>query len=235
MYKNLKKVGIRDIYNTPISDPFTPEEYKSHFEKVSALRHENDVTTLREAIGSIDTHTMLPHEMQEAAIVLDKPWTKREVLSEIDKIKEGAPGIDNTRICYIKKAGRQARDELAKIIIKMAEQPAHLWEEITKPGLMVPLFKKGERKDMNNYRGVCLLPMCSRIIARVMASRLRKWAETIGALDENQNGFRQARSTADTTQMIIRINEEVERKGLNVTASDTPVATLLDITKAYPG
>ena len=46
---------------------------------------------------------------------------------------------------------------------------------------------------MNTFRGVCLLPIMSRILARILVTRLRNWAEATGALDENQAGFRQGR------------------------------------------
>ena len=63
-------------------------------------------------------------------------------------------------------------------------------------------------------------------------------AEATEALDENQAGFRQGRSTADATQIFVRIedvkvvrnmeeinNEREERKEM---------AILLDLKKAYP-
>ena len=110
------------------------------------------------------------------------------------------------------------------------------WESVAKTGLVVPLFKKGQRDDINNYRGVCLLSMASRILARIMASRLRIWAEKIGVMDENQDGFRVGRSPADVAHICMRLHEEA---GLYVIESNieeawTPVATLLDIKKAYP-
>jgi len=78
--------------------------------------------------------------------------------------------------------------------------------------------------------------MASRILARIMASRLRIWAEAVGVLNENQDGFRIGRSTADAVQICVRLHEEA---GLYVNESNsaepwTPVATFLDIKKAYP-
>ena len=63
---------------------------------------------------------------------------------------------------------------------------------------------------MNNFKGVCLLPIMSRILARILVTRLQNWAEAPGALDENQAGFRQERSTADATQIFVRIQEDVK-------------------------
>ena len=67
-----------------------------------------------------------------------------------------------------------------------------------------------------------------------MASRLRNWSESIDALDDYQNGFRGGRSTADSVQIIIKINEETALYKEEMVTPDDPVATLLDITKALP-
>ena len=44
-------------------------------------------------------------------------------------------------------------------------------EKSLKSGLVIPLFKKGNRNNVNNYREVCLLAMGSRILARIMTSK----------------------------------------------------------------
>ena len=113
-------------------------------------------------------------------------------------------------------------------------EPPHTWEEITKVGIVIPLFKKGDKKDLNNYRGVCLLSMLSRILARVLATRLRVWAESLSLIDESQQGFRTGRSTADATQVVIRVNEETAKRRACYPDSRWPAAILLDIKKAYP-
>ena len=79
-------------------------------------------------------------------------------------------------------------EDVKGIVKRMFETSADEW---VKTGVMVPLFKKEDRRDSNNcyYRGVCLLSMCSRILARVIARRLAWWSEWLGLLDENQAGF----------------------------------------------
>ena len=107
---------------------------------------------------------------------------------------------------------------------------------------MVPLFKKWDRNDRNNYRGVCLLAMGSRILARILAKRLGIWVERLGLLDDSQPGFRIGRSTGDAAQILIRMQEDVEdyRRRLGdryreIRDSDRwPEARLLDLRKAYP-
>ena len=72
---------------------------------------------------------------------------------------------------------------------------------------MVPLFKK---EDRYNYRGVCLLAMVSRILARIIAKGLGRWAVRLGMLDNNQSGFRTGRSTGDAAQILIRMQGDVD-------------------------
>ena len=83
--------------------------------------------------------------------------------------------------------------------------------------------------------------MCSRVLGRVIAKRVGRWAEHLKLLDENQAGFRKGRSTADVVQVMQRIQEDVVdcKRRVNDGASDTnedewPCARLLDLRKAYP-
>ena len=106
---------------------------------------------------------------------------------------------------------------------------------------MIPLFKKGDKNNINNYRGVCLLAMGSRITARIAASRLRIWAEDMELLDNDHAGFGKKRSTADVIQIMVRIQEDTrdlfkqaEKAGVTVPEGERPAARLLDLQKAYP-
>ena len=104
---------------------------------------------------------------------------------------------------------------------------------------MILIHKKGPRDNTNNYQGVVLLTMCSRILARVIASRLRSWTEKLHQVGKNQNGFRPGRSTANATQVFVRIQEDMEdlRKRRRLEGqkeeSEDPEARLLDLRKAY--
>ena len=116
------------------------------------------------------------------------------------------------------------------------DTPIAQWPEETTEGWMIPLHKKGKNMDRGNYRGVGLLPLISRIVARIFASQIREWAEELKVLGENQNGFRTGKSTCDATQITLRIDEETRRVlgNSNDETEDRTGAVLLDITKPYP-
>lgn len=56
--------------------------------------------------------------------------------------------------------------------------------------MIVPIVKKGERKEMEDYRGVTLMPMIYKIYTIVLVERLRKEVEEKGIVPKNQMGFR---------------------------------------------
>uniref|UniRef100_A0A803TM72 ribonuclease H n=1 Tax=Anolis carolinensis TaxID=28377 RepID=A0A803TM72_ANOCA len=60
---------------------------------------------------------------------------------------------------------------------------------------LCPLFKKGDRTDCGNYRGISLLTSAGKILARILANRLLPVSED--TLPESQNGFRPSRGTVD--------------------------------------
>eukprot|EP00969_Alexandrium_andersonii_P107415 4738442-Alexandrium_andersonii.AAC.1 len=55
---------------------------------------------------------------------------------------------------------------------------AHEWPEEWKVGVTVPLWKrKGKQSDRNTWRGITLLSVGSKLLARVVAARLQRWRE----------------------------------------------------------
>ena len=178
----------------------------------------------------------------EANTLLNEIPDDEKIRKEMKNVKDSAPGKDGVRMDYIRAASEEVQEIVIRGVQYMFENRAHKWDDTLKEGQIVPIFKKGERNERNNYRGVCLLAMGSRILGRVMAARLRWWAEYMGLTDDNQNGFRPGRSTADATQILVRIEEDVEdlnkrrrRQGrMEENGDGDPVARLLDLRKAYP-
>ena len=172
---------------------------------------------------------------------LNRIPSEGEIMTAIKEIRESAPGEDGVRISYIKLACDEMKAVIVELVQLMFQKRAHEWSEGLKTGIIVPLFKKGDRNDANNYRGVCLLAMGSRILARIISKRIGTWAENLRLLDENQAGFRKGRSTADIVQIMVRIEEDttdlkrrIVKHDINMNGENLPEARLLDLTKAYP-
>ena len=142
---------------------------------------------------------------------------------------------------YNRSAYWKWREKVIHLVMRIFTTRTDQREESLEKGQIVPLQKTANINDANNFRGVCLLSMASRILSRVIANRLRTWSGEHQVLDENQSGFRPGRSTADASQIFIRIREDVEdlrrrriRAGIPVEDNTDPEARLLNLTKAYP-
>ena len=145
-------------------------------------------------------------------------------------MRDSSPGEEGV-FPYLLKGGLEIKQMIVDLVQFMFSNSAEQWEESLKVGVIVPLFKKGDRDNPGNYRGVCLLPMARRILSRVLAERLRIWAEELILLDDEQAGFRKIRSTADASQIMLWLHEDtldlrrrMEAAGVEVNDACSPSA-----------
>ena len=117
--------------------------------------------------------------LEETNTELTSSPTNAEIELTSKEMRDGASGNDGMRLRYIKLAAPAIKSNLYEVIKGMYEHRAWKWEETMRSGNILPLFKKGDRRDENNYRGICLLPFTSRLLAKIMAKRLQDWAHTV--------------------------------------------------------
>jgi sorting nexin-29 len=75
-----------------------------------------------------------------------------------------------------------------------------IWEKEYVPkewrkSIICPVYKKGDKLECTNYRGITLLCMANKVFANILCSRLEPITECI--IGEYQAGFRPGRSTVD--------------------------------------
>jgi hypothetical protein len=73
------------------------------------------------------------------------------------------------------------------LLIWNKEELPEEWKE----SIIVPVYKKGDKIDCNNYRGISLLPTTYKILSNILLSRLTPYAEEI--IGDYQCGFRHNR------------------------------------------
>lgn len=76
-------------------------------------------------------------------------------------------------------------------------------------GIIVPVPKKGDLDNVNNYRGITLTSIFSKIFSILLDNRLRKWSENSNVLDDVQFGFRKGKSTVDCVFVLSSIINKV--------------------------
>ena len=73
-----------------------------------------------------------------------------------------------------------------------------VWSE----GYIVPIHKKGNIHNVDNYRGITLLSVMGKLFTRILNTRLTNWAETYYVYIEAQAGFRSEMGTVDNVFVL---------------------------------
>ena len=70
-------------------------------------------------------------------------------------------------------------------------------------GVIVPIFKKGDRKNPANYRGITFVNITAKIFSLCLRNRINNWCESEHIFNEQQYGFRENKSTTDAIFFFI--------------------------------
>ena len=109
-----------------------------------------------------------------------------EVELAIEKLKNHkSPGTEQIPAEVIKAGGRTIHCEIHKLIISIWNK-----EELPderKESIIVPIHKKGDKTDCNNYRGISLLSTMYKVLSNILLSRLIPYAEEV--IGDHQCGF----------------------------------------------
>ena len=77
-----------------------------------------------------------------------------------------------------------------------------VFPECLKHAKVTPVYKKGDRKNMSNYRPISILPM-SKIFERCIANRLLDFFDKYEIMFPRQFGFQKGKSTADAFLALV--------------------------------
>ena len=104
-----------------------------------------------------------------------------------------------------------------------------VYPETWKLANVTPIFKKNNKQLIKNYRTISLLPICGKILEKVIFNSLYMYLNENNLITKNQSGFRPGDSTIN--QLLFLVNEIHE-------AFENPRklevrAVFLDISKAF--
>lgn len=133
----------------------------------------------------------------------------REVLEALKNGK--APGNDKITNEMMKNLGEESIEVLLMILNKVwtNEKIPQDWGT----ALITPIYKKGDRKQCDNYRGITLLNTIMKIYEQIINNRIRPILES--QISKSQSGFMSGRSTQDhifTIKQIIEKRDQQNKK-----------------------
>ncbi len=95
--------------------------------------------------------------------------------------------------------------------------------------IVTPLFKKGDPKEIGNYKLISLLPVFFKVIEKIVANRLVPYTEHNSLLSRTQHGFRPKLSTETALlQVFKKIYDAIDNREISIC-----LLTLCDLSKAF--
>ena len=156
------------------------EYFSSLFNETNGLNNEHEF--LEEAETTNDT--------------LDAHITAFEIRASIMDLKnKKSPGIDGLPSEFFKVAYEKIVPYLELLFNKFYDKS--FFPEDWSTSIITPIPKAGDKNKPNNYRGISLQPVISKIYINILNKRLTKWSDENELIGEEQAGFRKSYSTID--------------------------------------
>lgn len=172
-------------------------------------------------------HTILDQLPELPPIdILNQPPTFLEVLSAVRSLKNNkSPGMDNIPAELLKQGGYLCTRALHQHITKVwaDENIPQQWRDAK----IVTIYKnKGDKTICGNHRGISLLAVAGKVLAKVLLQRLLNNI-TESLLPESQCGFRKNRSTVDMVFTARQLQEKCREQHQDL------FMAFVDLSKAF--
>ena len=153
--------------------------------------------------------------------------TLEEVQLCIKQLTSGkAPGEDGIPPDIYKHGGPAIAEQLLVLFIKIWKDGEVIQD--FRDAIIKHLYKnKGDRMCCDNHRGVSLLCIAGKILARLVLNRLNKHIDKIGLIPESQCGFRSGRGTTDMVFALRQVQEKCKLHGQDL------YLLFINLTKAF--
>lgn len=112
-------------------------------------------------------------------------------------------------------------------IVNTAFATTGVYPEHCKSGIIIPLFKKGEKCNPANYRPVTLLPAPSKIIEKLFVSRLMSYLNKHNLLTPAQFAYQKNKSVQTAIYNFLTIIYECLER------SECTIGVFYDLTRAF--
>ncbi len=177
-----------------------------------------------------------PSEINEEAIArlpqvdMNNDMDNIPLISEVEKAISQlscgkAPGSDSIPAEIYKAGGSTLTEKLQELFSSFWDKG--ILPQEFKDASIVHLYKrKGNRQCCDNHRGISLLCIAGKVLARVLLNRLINHLED-GLLPESQCGFRAGRGTVDMIFAARQLQEKCQEQYQDL------YTTFVDLTKAF--
>jgi len=200
--------------------PFTADEFHNYLDcSVADILHK-----LR--LPGTPPEDYLTNVSSPAYTLIWRSVTMKEVYGVINSLSNSKArdfyGFSNS---LIKQTATALLEPLTILINQCLEQG--VFPDRIKISKIHPAFKKGDKKSIDNYRPISLVPIIGKILEKVILNQLQAHFEDNQLLQHEQYGYRKGLSTTHAlTDFIRKILEEWNNR-------ESVVVSLCDLSKAF--
>jgi len=155
-----------------------------------------------------------------------QPVTQAEIIKTIDSmLPKNSCGFDGLSNRMLKKEKLKISTLLTGLIndtILSGKFP-----EVLKKAKVIPIYKKGPKTNLNNYRPIALLPVLSKVFEKVLNKQLNDKLNEYHLIDDDQYGFRPNHSTEDA---VLKFVDHIEKA---ITKNKYVISIHIDVSKAF--
>ena len=178
-------------------------------------------------LSSINDEAINRLPQVECNPLLDELPTISETVKAIKFLSSGkAPGSDAIPAEIYKAGGLPVAEKLTELFHIMWRKEA-IPQEFKDATIIHLLKRKGNPQVCDNHRGISLLSIAGKILARVLLNRLNEHLEQSGLLPESQCGFRKDRGMIDMIFTAQQLQEKCWEQNVDL------YMTFVDLTKAF--
>lgn len=216
--KRNSKQFWKQLKSTKVQSPLPNLNFHEHFKELFS----RPSTLGEDAKLEIDSVT----NYRQTVEFLDNPFNMTELNCVLESLKlNKSPGQDHIVNEFLINANMQLKQCLLDIFNKIldTEYFPTMWSE----GTITPIFKKGDKSNTNNYRGITILSNIGKLFTKMVNIRLTQWFNDKKGINESQFGFRENRSTTDCIFILNGLIDILFAQGKKLYAS------FFDYTKAF--
>ena len=195
-----------------------PEFFNNYFVKVGSKLNSEFTTCDKKHIGK--------YIKKNEKSAFFKNISSNEIVEIVKDFKNNtSAGADGVDIRVVKGVINYVCDPLSAIFDKCLE--FGIFPDKLKVARVVPVFKKGSKEILSNYRPISVLPIFSKIFEKCIYNRLLAFIKECNIFTSNQYGFRERHST---THALVNFVHNVIRAIEN---EDILIGIFLDLSKAF--
>ena len=155
-----------------------------------------------------------------------QPTNPNKVFSLLNKLdKSKATGLDTISTRFVRECADLICVPICDIFNQSISQGK--FPDDWKYARVTPLFKQGNRDDVNNYRPISVIPIVAKVFERIVYDQLYAYLEEHDILYKNQSGFRATHST------VTALLEATDSWAYNIDNGKINGVIFLDLKKAF--